>query len=462
MRPIVSSRGSISYEVAKELARILKPLVGSSPHHIKNTGDFIEQIKHVKLQADETITSYDVSALFTSVPIEAAINIIQRRLELDQELHSRTHMKVEHSTSLLEFCLKTTYFQFQGSFYEQINGAAMGSTISPIVANLFTEDFEVKANQTAKNPPKMWKRYVDDTCVILSSANKGEFFHHINSIDPRIQFTSEDSKPHGSIPFLDSLVIPQSDGSIMTTVYRKPTHTDMSLHWDSYHQLSAKYSVINTLRHRAKTVCSNNQLLTKEEDQLYNALTRCKYPSWAWNRTNIKKKQKKNNQGTNNIRKSYIVVPYMKGLGETCKNICRGYGVEVYFRGGNTIRDLLVHPKDKDTILKKSGVIYRYRCGRVDCEEEYIGESGRTFGERYREHMRAPSPIMDDQNTTGHEVSLDNFTIVGREDNSIARNIKEAILIRVNDPSLNRNIDKFQVPHIWDEVLARSPELHLK
>ena len=111
LRPIVSIRGSISYEVAKELARILKPLVGSSSHHIKSTGDFIEHIKHVTLQANETITSYHVSALFTSVPIEAAINIIQRRLELDQELHSRTTMKVEHITSLLEFCLKTTYFQ---------------------------------------------------------------------------------------------------------------------------------------------------------------------------------------------------------------------------------------------------------------------------------------------------------------------------------------------------------------
>ena len=371
-------------------------------------------------------------------------------------------MKVEHITSLLEFCLKTIYFQFQGSFYEQINGAAMGSPISPIVVNLFMEDFEVKAIQTAKNPPKMWKRYVDDTCVILSSASKDEFFQHINSIDPRIQFTSEDSKPDGSIPFLDSLVIPQSDGSIMTTVYRKPTHTDMYLHWDSYHHLSVKYSVINTLTHRAKTVCSTKQLLTKEEDHLYNALRRCKYPLWAWNRTNTKKKQKKNNQGTNNTKKSYIVVPYMKGLGETCKNICRRYGVKVYFRGGSTIRDLLVYPKDKDTILKKSGVIYKYSCGRLDCGEEYIGESGRTFGERYREHMRAPSPIMDHQNTTGHEVSLDNFTIVAREDNSIARNIKEAIFIRVNDPSLNRNIGKFQLSHIWDEVLARSPELHLK
>ena len=114
-------------------------------------------------------------------------------------------------------------------------------------------------------------------------------------------------------------------------------------------------------------------------------------------------------------------------------------------KGSRTIRDLLVHPKDKDTILKKSGVIYKYSCGRVDCGEEYIGESGRTFGERYREHMRSPSPIMDHHNTTGHEVSLDNFTIVGREENNIARNIKEAIFIRVNDPSLNRNIGKFQL-----------------
>ena len=62
-------------------------------------------------------------------------------------------MKVEHIISLLELCLKTTYFQFQGRFYEQIQGAAMGSPISPIVANLFMEDFEVKGINTAQCPP---------------------------------------------------------------------------------------------------------------------------------------------------------------------------------------------------------------------------------------------------------------------------------------------------------------------
>ena len=142
LRPIVSSRGSINYVVAKELSRILRPLGGESPHHIKNTGDFVHQVKGIKLQPGEYITSYDVSALFTSVPIESAIIIIRSKLELDPALHNRTPMKVEHIISLLEFCLKTTYFQFQGWFFEQLQGAAMGSTISPILANLFVEDFE--------------------------------------------------------------------------------------------------------------------------------------------------------------------------------------------------------------------------------------------------------------------------------------------------------------------------------
>ena len=76
--------------------------------------------------------------------------------------------------------------------------------------------------------------------------------------------------------------------------------------------------------------------------------------------------------------------------------------------------------------------------------------------------MKAPSPIHDHYNTTGHEVSLDNFSIVGREDQSLTRTIREAMLIGVNDPSPNRNIGKYQLPHIWDEMLVKSQELKLK
>ena len=65
------------------------------------------------------------------------------------------------------------------------------------------------------------------------------------------------------------------------------------------------------------------------------------------------------NSNDNKKNKPYIVVPYMKGLSESCKNISRKHGIEMYFKGGNTIKELLVHPKDKHNILQKSGVIYR-------------------------------------------------------------------------------------------------------
>ena len=83
LRPIVSSCGFVTYGVAKELAKILKPLVGKSPHHITSTQDFVAQAKHFKLEPGECLSSYDVSALFTSVPIDPALNIIKDLLDKD-------------------------------------------------------------------------------------------------------------------------------------------------------------------------------------------------------------------------------------------------------------------------------------------------------------------------------------------------------------------------------------------
>ena len=159
------------------------------------------------------------------MPIDPAINVIRRNLELDQGLQVRTSMSVEQIISLLEFSLKTTYVQFQGRFFEQLQGAAMGYPISPIVANLYMEDLENKAINTAECPPRVWKRYVDDTFVVIEADKKKGFLDHINSVDPFIHFTTEGARTDGSVPFLDTIVMPQSDGSLLTSVYRKHTHT---------------------------------------------------------------------------------------------------------------------------------------------------------------------------------------------------------------------------------------------
>ena len=109
--------------------------------------------------------------------------MIHQHLEDDQELQQRTSMSVKHIIWLLELCLKNTYLIFQGKFYKQTEGAAMGSPISPIIANFY---METQAISTAPHPPSLWRRFVDDTFVISQKAQKDSFISHINSIDEKI------------------------------------------------------------------------------------------------------------------------------------------------------------------------------------------------------------------------------------------------------------------------------------
>ena len=200
--------------------------------------------------------------------------------------------------------------------------------------------FEEQALNTP-HPPCLWRRFLDDTFVVIQTAHKDRFIEHINSIDDRIQFTMEESRSEGSMPFLDTLVIPQPDGNFSTTVYRKQTHTDLYLQWDSHHTIAAKFSVVNTLLHRAKAVCSYSNLLKKGEDHLQKVILENKYPMWALNSVKMKKKapprQDQNKKGTNNSTNAttgnprpYMVVLYVKGLSEGIRNVCRKHGVQVY------------------------------------------------------------------------------------------------------------------------------------
>ena len=122
--------------------------------------------------------------------------------------------------------------------------------------------------------------------------------------------------------------------------------------------------MIGTLFHRAKTICSGPTQLQKEEEYLYNTLKKCKYPIWALNRVKLRNqapapKKKNNNRNSNpknnRDQKPHITVPYHQGLREIFKRTCKKYDIEVHLKGGPTIKNLLITPKDKDPILKKVG-----------------------------------------------------------------------------------------------------------
>ena len=190
--------------------------------------------------------------------------------------------------------------------------------------------------------------------------------------------------------------------------------------------------MISTLTHRAKTVCTGLELLNKEIQHLRRALTKCKYPKWALDKVESKLLnnicQNSNTQGepteeeTNNPSgkttgrdpnkdkhsKGNIVIPYTQGLGERIKKISSKYGIQTHFKGNRTIKEMLVQPKDKDP-----KDIYWYQSGELSCDEEYIGETYRTFGKRYKEHLKEPSPIHAHSTQTGHGNTSENFNIIG-------------------------------------------------
>ena len=137
------------------------------------------------------------------MPLDEAVDVICRQLLGDATLDERTALQPNSIAGLLDLCLWSTYFCFKDTLYEQREGAAMGSPVSAVVANLYMEHFEHLALESAPAWPRIWKRYVDDTCCVVKSDSVEELHCHINSIHPSIQFTAE-LESEGELPFLDT------------------------------------------------------------------------------------------------------------------------------------------------------------------------------------------------------------------------------------------------------------------
>ena len=312
LRPIVSCVGSITYNCSKFIADILSPIVGKTKHHITNSQQFVELIKDQRVEEDEELRSYDVSALFTSVPVDKALNVVRSRLEGDSTLKERTELNPDQIVRLAEVCLKQ-YFVYNGEFYEQLHGAAMGLPLSPILCDIYMEDLEQRAIATAPHPPLWWFRFVDDTHCKLKKCYSQEFTDHLNSLDPDIKFTTE-GEENKTLAFLDTLTVIQPDGSIKVKIYRKSTHTDQYLNFNSNHPVDHKLGVIRTLYHRADTVVTDDLDRQEEKSHVNSALAKCGYPKWALKRVVKPKPKKPPPADSKPASKGSVAIPYIKGF----------------------------------------------------------------------------------------------------------------------------------------------------
>ena len=154
LRPIVATQGGPTYNTARHLANILRPLVGNSVHHVKNSEEFAKFTHDLVLHPDEIMVSFDVVSLFTNVPTEDACNIAWERLSEDSSLQDRTDLTPDQIADLLKFCVSSSSFRWRQEFFEQSEGTSMGSPISPVLADMFMEAFEQTAIATADCHPQ--------------------------------------------------------------------------------------------------------------------------------------------------------------------------------------------------------------------------------------------------------------------------------------------------------------------
>ena len=223
MRPIVSFCGSPTYQLSKYLTTVLQPLTDQSRHKLQSTENFIDAIK----------------------------------------------------TILLNLCLTSTYFQYNGKHYKQLHGTAMGSPVSVVVAEIVKQNIEEQALSTYTKTLPLWLRYVDDTFTAVHKDEIDTFHEHLNRQNPHIQFTKE-IEENGKIPFLDCLVS-RDENKLRTTIYRKPTHTDRLLDQSSYNPTSHKATTIQTLTRRAQLVYDSTDSLTDETNYLNNVFSKNNY-----------------------------------------------------------------------------------------------------------------------------------------------------------------------------------------
>lgn len=148
----------------------------------------------------------------------------------------------EPVVELFKYVLRSTYFLYNGTFYEQVDGVAMGSPLSSVIADFYMEVFEKVALETAIYQPSLYKRYVDDTFVIWTHCldKLTDFIILLNDFHVNIKFTIE-LEQWGKLLFLVIMISKHQDGTLGHNEYRKSTHTNLYLNSLSHHHPTPKY-----------------------------------------------------------------------------------------------------------------------------------------------------------------------------------------------------------------------------
>ena len=362
-------------------------------------------------------------------------------------------------------CTAGTVFYYNGKYYRQIDGVAMGSPLGPDMANSFLSHHEIDWLDECplSFAPLFFARYVDDIFILIRSNEHIQLLaDYFSSRHPNIKFTFE-LENNNFIPFLDVNVF-RDARSFSSSIHRKDTFSGVYTNAQSFMPETYKRGLISTLLYRAYMVSSSYLSLHEEIDKLKTIFSKNGYQKKFIDRCIFRFLDnlytKKEVVATVPKKEVEIMLPFLGSVSWKMKNdllrclktaapFCK---LKIIFRTNRRLSSCF-NFKDRFPKSLLSGVVYKYTC--ATCNRSYIGSTKRYWEKRLEEHLHvsaltgkplkgcqifAPLAHVRSGVCSERKISRENFCILAKEKDSYLVRLKESILTTTTRPVLSNNV----------------------
>lgn len=435
LRPIVSYIDSPAEDIAKMLSSILKQAIDDK-YDVKNSSEVVKRIEGLTIEENEELVSFDIVSLFPSIPIKHAIDLVD---EIWDDIAKLTLIPKDLFFKMLIFVLQeATFFTYLGTIFQQIDGSAMGSNISPPIAKLVVNKGLGKVCHLFPSELKLFMNYVDDFLAIIPKDEIDKVHECLNSFHPRIQFTVEHEN-NKCIPFLDVLII-NDNGKVTFDWYQKPVTTGRVLSFLSHHP---RHQIINTAENLIRRVfgLSAEKFHRTNENKIKSILRENNFPEPIISRLLNKHHHKNNdsvspsndndsslpNNGPTQTRIIRRKLTYVKSTSERIAKIIKSQKspnvILPAFKPSEQLHNTVFSKlKQKVPRLETTNCVYEIPC--KDCPETYVGQTKNELKVRIGQHVNdLNKPAKENGNTAivshfetlGHIPMFDKVKVLARE-----------------------------------------------
>ena len=463
-RPIFAAYNNPCFKLAKFLVPILQPYA-SNDHTVENSASFVSQLEQFNNTDSLFMSSFDISNLYTNIPIHETINILLN-LIYSNGVISFLGLSRNLFKNLLELASCNSFFVFNDVLYKQTDGLGMGLPLSGCLSNIFLcfNESIWLSNCPINFKPVFYKRYLDDTFILFHHPSHAPLFlQYMNNQHPNITFTME-NEHNRKLPFLDVLV-DRGDNKFNTSVYRKPTFSGQGLSFFSHCSVKFKINCIKALLHRAYNICSTYMSLDREFNFLKQYFHNNGYSKDIVERSISKFLNSKFNpldKQQNDLTNLFFVFPYFGKQSEKLKSdilklfnkYFTNHQFHIILTNNFTIGSLFNY-KDRLNKGMTASAIYKWSC--PNCRAHYIGSSSRNLYVRAAEHAglsyRTGQPLSSPPQSSIRDhavicnsiqyINSDHFQIIGTSKNTTELRILESIFIKRENPPLNNTFSAF-------------------